>query len=356
MINNRLSNLRRKMAQENLGGIIISDRTNVFYLSGFSGSEGDLLITLDAAYIICDFRYLQQAAEQCPLYTIRDIKEGIYNIINDIIIKHGIARLGIEDRVVSSAVYSAMKRNIKGAELVGTAGLVAALKIIKDDTEIANLTKAAELAVGAFHNVLDKIRPGVAECEIAAELEYYMRKNGASGTSFETVVASGANSAKPHGTASEKKIEIGDFVVMDFGCLYNGYCSDITRTVAVGGITKEQQRVYNAVHFTQLKMLSLVAPGKVCSEIDGISRNLLDMFGYKEFFGHSLGHGVGTEVHELPTLGPRGTDTLKPGMIVTVEPGVYFDSCFGVRIEDTVLVTENGVKILCEAPKELIIL
>ncbi len=356
MISNRLSALRRKMANENLNGMIVSDRTNVFYLSGFSGSAGDLLITLDAAYIICDFRYLQQAAEECPLYTIRDIKDGIYNIINDIIMKHGISRLGIEDRVISNAVYSAMKRNIKGAELVGIAGLVSSLKIIKDDNEIANLTKAAELAVGAFHNVLDKIRPGVAEYEIAAELEYYMRKNGASGTSFESIVASGANSAKPHGTASEKKIEIGDFVVMDFGCLYNGYCSDITRTVAVGNITNEQRRVYNAVHFTQLKMLSIVAPGKLCSEIDGISRNLLDGFGYKEFFGHSLGHGVGTEVHEAPTLGPKGTDILQSGMIVTVEPGVYFDNFFGVRIEDTVLVTENGVKILCEAPKELIIL
>ena len=356
MINDRLSALRRKMAQENLGGIIISDRNNIFYLSGFSGSAGDLLITLDAAYIICDFRYLQQASEECPLYIIKDIKNGIYNIINEIVIKHGISRLGIEDRVVSNAVYSAMKRNIKGAELVGTAGLVASLRVIKDATEIASLTKAAELAVGAFHNVLDKIRPGVAECEIAAELEYYMRKNGANGTSFESVVASGMNSAKPHGTASEKKIEIGDFVVMDFGCVYNGYCSDITRTVAVGNVTKEQQRVYNAVHFTQLKMLNLVAPGKKCSEIDGISRNLLDDFGYKEFFGHSLGHGVGTEVHEAPTLGPKGTDILQPGMIVTVEPGVYFDNFFGVRIEDTVLVTETGAKILCEAPKELIIL
>lgn len=356
MISSRLAVVRRKMADRGLNGLLVTSRQNVFYLSGFDGSSGDLFITLDAAYIMCDFRYTQQAQQQASMYMATDVSKGIYHVINNIISYHKLSQIGVEDRSISQAVYHGMKKSITGATLVSIGGLITEMRMIKDELEVENLEKAAWIGDLAFQETIKKIRPGISEIEIAAELEYVMRKNGASGTSFDTIVASGINSAKPHGTASDKLLEDGDFVVMDFGCIYNGYCSDMTRTVAIGGVSPEQQKVYQAVLFTQLKMVNQVSAGKPCVQLDHIARNLLNTFGYSEYFGHSLGHGVGIDIHEAPTLGPKSQQTLEPGMLVTIEPGVYFADNFGVRIEDSVLVLEDEIKILTHSPKELMIL
>ncbi len=356
MITHRLDEARRKMTESGLDALLITGRQNVFYLSGFSGTSGDLFITTDAAYILCDFRYTTQAGEQAPLYTCKDIKTGVYNVLSELIFAHRIAHIGVEDRALSHAAYMGMKNSLKTVSVTGIGDMITSLRAVKDESEFSCMSTAAGIADDAFAATVKLMRAGMTEIEVAAELEYQMRKNGSTGTSFETIVASGVNSAKPHGTASSKPLENGDLVVMDFGCIYNGYCSDMTRTVAIGEISEKQKTVYNSVLYTQLKVLNNIGAGKTCSEVDGLARSVLQSFGLAEYFGHSLGHGVGIDIHEAPTLSPKSTAILKPGMIVTVEPGVYIDDNFGVRIEDTVIITENSIKNLTNSTKELIII
>lgn len=352
----RVVALRRIMAENGINGVLITSRRNVLYLSGFDGDDGDLLITLDAAYILCDFRFLQQAAYQAPLFAVKDIKDGIYKTVNKITAAHGVTKLGIEERELSFAAYGAMNRFITGAVLVPIKNMLSKMREIKSEDEIENIKLAAKIADDAFSDTVKIMKAGMTETEIAAELEYRMRKAGAAKTSFDTIVASGKNSAMPHGKASDKKIENGDFIVMDFGCVYNGYCSDMTRTVAVGEISKEQENVYNAVYFTQLKTLSKLKCGAACAEIDAYSRRILQSFGLEKYFGHALGHSVGLDIHEPPALNKSSKDTLKPGTVITVEPGVYIDGGFGVRIEDLVVVREGYNEILTNSTKDLIII
>lgn len=352
----RVVGLRRIMAENGINGALVTSRANVLYLSGFDGDEGDLFITLDAAYILCDFRFLQQAAYQAPLFAVKDIKDGLYKAVNEITATHGVTKLGIEERALSFAAYGAMNKFITGATLIPMKNMIAKMREIKSIDEIENIRLAAKIADNAFADTVNRMKPGMTETEVAAELEYNMRKAGASKPSFDTIVASGKNSALPHGKATEKKLENGDFVVMDFGCIYNGYCSDMTRTVAVGEVSREQENIYNAVYFTQLKSLSKLKCEAVCSEIDAYSRRILDSFGLGDYFGHALGHSVGLDIHERPTLGTKSKEVLKPGMTVTVEPGVYINGKFGVRIEDLVLVGEKDNEILSHSPKNLIVI
>lgn len=352
----RVVALRRIMAESGINGALVTSRRNVFYLSGFDGDDGDLFITLDAAYILCDFRFLEQAAYQAPLFAVKDIKDGLYKTVNEISAAHGVTKLGIEERALSFAAYGAMSKFISGPSLVPMKNMISKMREIKNEEEIENIRMAAKIADGAFADTVSRMKAGMSETEIAAELEYNMRKAGASKTSFDTIIASGKNSSMPHGKASMKKIENGDFVVMDFGCVYNGYCSDMTRTVAVGEVSKEQENVYNAVYFTQLKALSQLKCGAVCADIDAHSRRILESFGLEKYFGHALGHSVGIDIHEQPSLSKRCTDTLKPGTVITVEPGVYIDGKFGVRIEDLVVVGSGYNEILTNSTKELIII
>ena len=208
----------------------------------------------------------------------------------------------------------------------------------------------------AFSHVKKHIKAGMSEIEVAAELEYYMRKAGASSTSFDTIVTSGTRGAMPHGTATSKLIQSGELITLDFGCVYGGYCSDITRTIAVGDVSSKQREIYNIVHFTQLKALGAVKMGIATKEIDALSRRILAQFGLDSFFGHGLGHGVGIDVHEQPTLNSKSATILKSGMVVTIEPGVYIPNEFGVRIEDTVVITSESIEILTKSPKELLII
>lgn len=356
MYTSRLNNLRTILNSKKLDAVLVSNSSNIRYLSGFSGSEADLIVTATNAYLLCDARYTIQAALECPNCRVIDTAEGIYNIVNRIISESGITTLGIEDRAISLAAFNAMSRNVSGAVLTPVHDLFMSPRILKDEKEISSLKRAAWIADRAFDHVLPLIKPGVREIDIAAEIEYAMRKNGAESIAFETIVASGANGAKPHGTASEKIIEPGDFIVMDYGCKYNGYCSDITRTVAVGPISEEQKNIYNCVLFVQKKMLSLIRTGMPCSEADAIARRHFEIFGYEKKFTHSLGHGVGLDIHEQPNLSRRSTHTVTDNMVVTVEPGLYFEGKFGVRIEDAVVISGGKPYILNASPKELIII
>ncbi len=352
----RLENLRKRMLSAGLDAVLVSSSSNIRYLSGFSGSESDLVVTKSGAYLLCDSRYTLQAQLECPHCTVLNTGEGIYNLVCGIIYEQSIKRLGFEDRSISFAAASKMSQKISSAELVPVGNLVSDIRIIKDETEIAALKKAAFIADGAFRHALSVIKPGVREIEVAAEIEYYMRKNGAEKPSFDTIVASGENSAKPHGTASEKPIDSGDFIVMDFGCVVDGYCSDITRTVALGNITKTQKSVYSAVLFTQLKMVNSLCSGMPCAQTDTLARNIFSTFSMEKHFTHALGHGVGLDVHEQPTLSRRSDITLCNNMVVTVEPGLYFDGKYGVRIEDTVVMSGGKAYPLTSSPKELIII
>ncbi|MGP1406292.1 M24 family metallopeptidase, partial [Filifactor alocis] len=228
------------------------------------------------------------------------------------------------------------------------------LRAVKDEEEIDNLRQAAAIADKGFLHVLDIVKPGMTEKELALELEFFMRKQGASGLSFTTIVASGIRSSMPHGVASDKVIEKNDMLTLDFGCMYNGYCSDMTRTFVVGTADERQKELYNIVLETQLKVLEAIKPGARCKEIDALSREIIGGYGYGEFYGHGLGHGVGLEIHELPVLNGTSEFVLEENMVVTDEPGIYLPDFGGVRIEDTVLVTKDGYDLISRSTKEFI--
>lgn len=352
----RVGNVRRRMAQQQLDAIIVTSRENVFYLSGFSGSSGDLIITMENAYLLTDFRYLQQAQMESPDFIIIDITKNFAAHLEQIIGRHNIGLLGFEDRQVSYAVYSGMKQKMPRTMLRGIGDMISSLRICKEGEEISKLQEAAHISDLAFDHLLNVIKPGMTELEAAAELEYAMKKHGAQKPSFDTIVAAGEHGAMPHAKPTDRPIQDGDLVVMDFGCIYEGYCSDMTRTIAVGQPGDQQRSVYNMVLYTQLKALNHIKEGMRLGELDQLARETLDSFGYGQYFGHSLGHGVGIEIHEMPTVSSKSSDILRSGMVFSVEPGVYLNQSFGVRIEDTVLMLDGELVILNHAPKDLIVI
>jgi len=251
-----------------------------------------------------------------------------------------------------------LRKALHGIKLttVATDKIIDSFRAVKNEAEIENICKAQRIAEAAFDHILDFIKVGVTEKEVALELDHYMLSHGADGLSFETIAISGANTSKPHGVPTDKKIEHGDFVTMDYGAVVNGYHSDMTRTVAVGAASDEQKKIYKIVFEAQLAVLRVLKNGVKCSDADKAARDVITEAGYGEYFRHSTGHGVGIEIHEKPFISPTSTATLRSGNVVTDEPGIYIPGKFGVRIEDMALITENGCKNLTKAPKELIII
>ena len=343
----------KELERLELDAMLVSCMNNVMYLSGFRGTAGKLFITKDKGYLITDFRYLTQAKEQAKGFEIIDIAEGETEIFRNLCEKHSVKTLGFEGKHTTYTRFSALVELFKGIKLVSTENLTETLRMIKNEEEKRLLEKSCAIADNAFETVFPHIKAGMSEFEVAAMLEFEMKKAGATCPSFETIVASGKRSAMPHGTASEKIIEQGDFVVLDFGCVYKGYCSDITRTVAVGDITDKQRDIYNKVLTVQEECLGLIKPEAEAREIDLAARKMFKVWGIDKFFGHSLGHGVGMDIHELPNLSSSSPYFLEPGMVVTDEPGIYLENEFGVRIEDTVFVTGNGCERLTKSSKEL---
>lgn len=334
------------LREKGLDGLLITDRKNVAYFSGFSGSSGYLLITEHMRVLVTDFRYTHQASIQTKEFEIRDsagTKPG--DIINTSL------AIGFENKSIGYdeyCRYSDVFANLRPLddELVK-------LRSVKDDYEISRISQAAEIADKAFSHIITYMKPGMTEAEVALELEFYMRKNGAEKLSFDSIIASGANGAMPHATPGQKKICDGELVVMDFGCMVDGYCSDMTRTVAIGEVSDRHIEVYNDVLAVQEKCLGMLSPGVNCRDVHMYSWETLNGK-YKDCYGHGLGHGVGLEVHELPNLNSRSGFSLVPGNVVTVEPGVYINDFCGVRIEDLVLITDSGIRILSKSTKELI--
>jgi len=355
-ISERLKKIREYIDKNGIDAVLITKRENITWLSGFSGTSAWLVLSREESVLITDFRYEEQAARQAPLFNVRIFKGDPCNAIKELIDRFDIRKLGFEEYHVTCEQYSEYTNKLDPVEMVPLGGLIQKLREIKDPEEISFVKKAVAIADKAFSRILDYIRPGVTELEIAAELEYFMRKEGSSAPSFETIVASGLRSSMPHGLASEKKIAPGDPVTMDFGATYSGYCSDLTRTVFVGQPSDELRKIYGIVLEAQLKAEEALRAGLYGKDIDSVARKIISDYGYGDCFGHGLGHGVGKEIHEEPRLSPSGLKKLEPGMIVTIEPGIYDNKIGGVRIEDMAVVTENGAEILTRSPKQMIVL
>lgn len=351
----KVEKLRIVMKKDNLGALVITNSFNIRYMTGFTGTSGVVLITESKALFITDFRYTQQAADEAPLFEIIEHKQGIIKEIASQVKSLGIKRLGFEKTNLTYAIFEEYQKEIS-AELVPTEGLVEKLRLIKTDEEITILKEAAKIADAAFEHILTVIKPGVKEIDVSNELEFFMRKQGATSSSFDIIVASGYRSALPHGVASDKKIENGELVTLDFGALYKGYCSDITRTVAVGEISEELHTIYDTVLQAQLNGVEGIKAGITAMEADALTRDYITEKGYGKYFGHSTGHGLGLEVHESPGLSFRSNEILEEGMVVTVEPGIYVPNVGGCRIEDDIIVTKDGNMKLNHSTKELIIL
>ncbi len=348
----RIRQIRAILQDKDIDGILITKPENRRYVSGFTGSTGSVFITQQEAIFFTDFRYLGQAAQQCKEYKLVEISRT--NPLTDALREYNIRRLGIEDDFVTFGQYMDYTDKLEKVEFVPLKGALTKLRSVKSPEEIALIQKAAAIADEAFSYIITYIKPGMTELEVALELEFFMRRKGASGLSFDSIVASGERSALPHGVASNKKIENGDLVTLDFGCIYEGYCSDMTRSFIMGQGTEKQKEIYTIVLEAQETALRAVAPGIKGSKLDEIARNIIKAKGYGEYFGHGLGHGVGLEVHELPHVNSLGDVEMEPGMIITIEPGIYIPQLGGVRIEDLVEVTDRGYRVLSNSTKELL--
>lgn len=353
----RLARLRAALEEKGLDAVLIAKPHNRAYLSGFTGSAGLLLISGDRAALITDFRYVEQAAAQAPDFEVVRVQSTNQAALARLVDEWGLKRLGFEGDFLTVDEHQDYQQAVAGCQWTSVSGLVEELRMIKDESEIECMRKAAAIADEAFAQILPLIRPGVLERDLATELEYRMKKLGAEGVAFETIVASGVRSSLPHGTASDKPLETGDLVTFDFGAVYQGYCSDMTRTVMVGEPTDKQREIYGIVLEAQKRGVAACRPGITGKELDEVCRAYIAEKGYGDYFGHGTGHGVGRFIHEGPRINQRGGDVvLQPGMVVTVEPGIYLPGWGGVRIEDMLLVTDSGAESFTHSPKELLIL
>jgi len=351
----RVDNVRAKLENFGVDALLVTNMYNVRYLANFTGTTGLAVITKDNAYFITDFRYTEQAAEQAQGLEIIKNEGLIYEEVAKIIEKDQIKCLGFEETNITYATYTKINDIIK-CELKPITGLVEKLREVKTDDEIDIIQEAVNIAEKAYDYILGFVKPGVTEIEVANELDFYMRKLGAKEVSFDTIVASGIRSAMPHGVASDKIIEHGDMVTIDFGCYYKGYVSDMTRTFAVGDPGEELKEIYEIVYQANKKVAESAKAGMTGAELDAIARDYITDHGYGEAFGHTTGHGIGLEVHEGPAISFRNEEELVVNNVITNEPGIYIPGLGGVRIEDDLVITEDGNFNLMSSAKELIII
>ncbi|MDF1545544.1 MAG: Xaa-Pro peptidase family protein [bacterium] len=351
----RISQIQKKLRQENLDLVVVSHLDHVRYLTGFTGSAGLLMIGVKSADFLTDFRYSDQAAKQVrgakvhiikgdPIAALKEIKK--YTEKN--------VRIGFNGEYLTVAARERMEQVLPTALMISADNLFTELGWVKDRDELNNISEAVRISDLAFERILPLIQPGVPEKDIAAELEYQMIMLGSEKRSFETIVASGYRSAMPHGVASDKKIRKGDFVTFDFGATYNGYVSDITRTVVVGKATTRQKKIYGIVLKAQKAGIKKVKAGTMACKVDEACRNIITKAGYGKQFGHGTGHGIGYYVHVGPRVSSVSGDKLMPNNVITIEPGIYISGWGGVRIEDDVVVTRTGGRVLNKAPKNLL--
>lgn len=350
--NARVDKLREKMAQESVDGFLVTTALNWRYVSGFLGDAGGLLITEKSAYQFTDSRYIEEAQKEAVGFTAVMTTLGT-DEIRSAVKSEGVKRLAFEKDHVTYANWEKFKERFEGVELVGVSGWVEGLRMVKTPEEVRLIEKAQDIADDAFALLTDSICVGAREIDLALEFEFTMRKMGSEGLPFPIIAVAGERSSLPHGVPGENTVSDGDFVTFDFGARCGGYCSDETRTFVVGHLDRKHEEIYKVVLEAQLAGLEAVKPGARGADVDAAGRKVIESAGYGQYFGHGIGHGVGLNVHEAPRASATSEDVLKPGMIVTVEPGIYIPGFGGCRIEDLVLVTETGHRVLSHSPKDL---
>ena len=356
---NHFKKIAAALEAHQLDAVLLTCEANRFYASGFhsSGTDGIALVTRNRNYYFTDSRYTEAAGRHVQDAQIREAnREHPYSaLINAVIETEHITRMGYEDEYMTAADFRRFSEKLH-CELVPATELLWTLRAVKDQAELECMIQAQRIAEKALADILGEIRPGVTEKEIAALLLYKMLHYGAEDKSFDPIVVSGANGSLPHGVPSEKPIQAGEFVTMDFGCKFGGYCSDMTRTVAVGHVTEEMETVYNTVLKAQLAGIAAAKAGVTGAAVDGAARRVIADAGYGPYFGHSFGHSVGVEIHENPNATPSNSKPLPAGVVISAEPGIYLPGKLGVRIEDVIVITEQGCQNITLASKELLIL
>jgi Xaa-Pro aminopeptidase len=346
---------RAILGEKDIEGILLFSPENIRYLTGFSGSEGYLLVGRDENLLLVDSRYITQAHEETRGCRISLVDKGIKGVAEHIALL-GLRRLGFEAQGISVAFFEQLQERLQEVALIPIKDELTRLRGLKTGEEITVMKRAVQVAEEAWKKVLEMVKPGAREDEVALELEYRMKKEGAEGVAFDCIVAAGPRTALPHAQPTQRALEKGDFVLFDFGSQYRGYCSDETCTVIVGRATEDQKRIYGIVKDAHDRAIERVRPGVRLAEIDAAARGHIDQAGHGEHFGHGTGHGVGLAVHEWPAVGKDSQDVAEEGMVFTIEPGIYIPDWGGVRIEDMVVVAADGCEVLTGIPKDLMII
>lgn len=352
----RLEQLRAQFPALRIDAFLVTFLPHVRYLSGFSGSSGAGIITRQSAHFFTDGRYASQVKKEVRGWKVHITPDSIFSEIRRARVLRAGARIGFDGNTLLYHDYSDLKKLFHGVRFLPKANVVDKLAAVKDESEIRLLKKAIAITDRTFGEVLPMIKPGVRELDVAAEISYIHRKHGAEGDAFDTIVASGVRSALPHGRATSKKIMRGELVTLDFGCVYEGYHSDMTRTVAVGRVPAEAKKIYHIVLDAQKRAIESARAGQKTKDLDAVARGVIRKAGYDRYFRHSLGHGIGLQIHEAPRISVQSRTVLEKGNVITIEPGIYLPGTGGVRIEDDVLIHEKGCTILTRSPKELIVL
>ncbi len=330
-----------------------SSRPSLIYYTGFTGTFATLVVSKSGEWLITDSRYTEQAAKQTGMSIIRyESNKNFYEFLRDFIEEKRCGIIGVEKERLSVKIFEMI---FKGFEVVEIDQISREQRMVKSEEELEKIKKAIDIAQRAFLEMISFIKVGRTEREVAAYLEYEMKSLGAEGPSFDTIIASGYRSAMPHGVASDKEIEEGDLIVVDFGCVYDGYVSDITRVVSVGEPTDEMRKIHSIVLNAQREAMEKAKNGMRGDEIDGFARSYIERAGYGDKFGHGLGHGIGLEIHEAPRVSRLSRDFIREGMVFTIEPGIYLEGKFGVRIEDDVVMGKEGVKVLTSLDRDIFV-
>ena len=355
---NNIERIRRELERRGLDAVLVTDEKNQRYAAGFPFTDGAVLVARTGAWLITDSRYIEAAeaaVDGCVSVRLFDREHPLRERVREALAESGAQRLAAEDQRLSHAGFLMWEKTL-GLTLLPAGDLFQTLRAVKSEEELASMTEAQRISEAALEEVLHLIRPGMTEREVAAELVYRMLRHGSEGNSFDPIVVTGSKTSLPHGVPGDKVIQTGDFVTMDFGSLKNGYCSDMTRTVAVGSATDEMKNVYDVVLRAQLAGIKAARAGVLGKEIDAAARKVIADAGFGPCFGHGFGHCLGLEIHEPPFASPKGNVPLPAGSVSSAEPGIYLPGRFGVRIEDVMILRETGAELITRAPKELIIL
>ena len=354
---NNVKRIQQELRRRGLDGVLVTDEKNQCYASGFPITDGAVVVGLEKSWLITDSRYIEaaEAAVDGSLteVVLYDREHPLTGIIRSVC--SGMARLAAEDKKLSHAGYLGYEKAL-GRELLPAGDLFETLRASKTEEEIACMIEAQRISEKALETVLHIIKPGMTERQVAAELVYNMLKNGSEGNSFDPIVITGSKTSLPHGVPGDKVIQSGDFVTMDFGSIKHGYCSDMTRTVAVGSASEEMRNVYDTVLHAQLAGIAAARAGVPGREIDAAARKVISDAGYGKYFGHGFGHSLGLDIHEWPNANPSGEAPMPAGAVCSAEPGIYIPGRFGVRIEDVMVIRESCAEIITKAPKELVVL